>query len=123
MSLSNDLTPKQIVEALTKLLKTGAPQLFAEHLSALDISSTDNINIVAEKIKQWCETRPKIERNLSNKIYHMGAGGTDGDAPEEIVREFMEVLNDNIIRLGLSRPSVPVVETDDSGTESVENPT
>lgn len=118
MSLSNDVTPKQIVEALTKLLKTGAPQLFAEHLSALDISLTDNINVVAEKIKQWCETRPKIERNLSNKIYHMGAGGTEPKPPEEVVRECCETLNENKIRLGSSSASSSTAQTDTSGTAS-----
>ncbi len=116
MSRSNDVTPKQIVEALTKLLKTGAPQLFAEHLSALDISSTDNINIAAETIKQWCETRPQIERNLNNKIYHMGAGGTEPKPPEEVVRECSETLNK--IRLRLSSPPSSTAQTETSGTAS-----
>ena len=86
------------------------------------MNPTDNVNIIAEKIKAWCETRPSIEENLENEIDQAGAGGTDGDAPEEIVREFMEVVMDNKIRLRLSSPSVPVVETGDSGTESVDNP-
>ncbi|WP_445247560.1 tetratricopeptide repeat protein, partial [Microcoleus sp. OTE_8_concoct_300] len=81
MSLPDDATPKQIVAGLSKLLKISEPQLFAEHLSALDVSSTDNINIIAQKIKDWCETRPEIEENLEGKIYRAGAGGGDSDAP------------------------------------------
>ena len=78
---------------------------------------SDNINIIAQTIKDWCETRPQIEENLENEIYQMGAGGTDSDAPEEIRREFCETLKENKIRLGVSESSV-VVETDTSGTES-----
>jgi len=105
MSLPENATPEEIVAGLSKLLKISEPQLFAEHLSALEVSSTDNVNIVAEKIKEWCETRPQIEENLESKIDQMGAGGTDSDAPEEIVREFCETLNENQTRLGLSSPS------------------
>ncbi|MCB8761485.1 hypothetical protein [Planktothrix agardhii] len=46
----------------------------------------------------------------------MGAGGTDSDAPEEIVREFYETLKENQIRLGLSVSSVGEVETDTDET-------
>ncbi|MEG4519919.1 MULTISPECIES: hypothetical protein [unclassified Microcoleus] len=52
----------------------------------------------------------------------MGAGGSDSDAPEEVVRELYETLKKNKIRLGLSGDSA-VVETDNSGMESVDNPT
>jgi CHAT domain-containing protein len=107
MSLPDHTTPKQIVAGLSKLLKISEPQLFAEHLSALDVSSSDNITIIAQKIKEWCETRPKIELNLESKIYRAGAGGTDSDAPEEIVREFYETLKENQIRLGLPLSSAP----------------
>jgi CHAT domain-containing protein/tetratricopeptide (TPR) repeat protein len=107
MSLPSNATPEQIVAGLSKLLKISEPQLFAEHLSALDVSSSDNITIIAQKIKEWCETRPKIELNLESKIYRAGAGGTDSDAPEEIVREFYETLKENQIRLGLPQSSAP----------------
>jgi hypothetical protein len=117
MSLPDDATPEQIVAGLTKLLKVSDPKLFVEHLSALDVSVTDNVNVIAQKIKEWCKTRPKIELNLESKIDQMGAGGTDSDAPEEIVREFYERLKENQIRLGLSESSVDV-ENDTSGTES-----
>ncbi|WP_445250745.1 hypothetical protein, partial [Microcoleus sp. OTE_8_concoct_300] len=73
----------------------------------LDVSSTDNINIIAQKIKDWCETRPEIEENLEGKIYRAGAGGGDSDAPEEIRREFCETLKQNKIRLGLPVSSPP----------------
>jgi hypothetical protein len=106
MSLPDDATPEQIVAGLTKLLKVSEP-LFVEHLSALDVSETDNVNIIAQKIKDWCETRPQIELNLENEIYQMGAGGGDSDAPEEIVREFCETLKENQIRLGLPPSSAP----------------
>ena len=106
MSLPDDATPKHIVAGLSKLLKISEPQLFAEHLSALDISSTDNINIIAQKIKDWCETRPEIEENLEGKIYRAGAGGTDSDAPEEIARELCETLKEQI-RQGLPVSSAP----------------
>jgi len=107
MSLPNNATPEQIVAGLSKLLKISEPQLFAEHLSALDVSSSDNITLIAQKIKEWCETRPKIELNLESKIYRAGAGGTDSDAPQEIVREFYETLKENQIRLGLPLSSAP----------------
>ncbi|XZO00293.1 MAG: hypothetical protein ACM65L_17380 [Microcoleus sp.] len=75
----------------------------------------DNVNVIAQRIKDWCESRPQIEENLENEIYHSGAGGTDSDAPEEVVRELYEALKKNKIRLGLSRDSVvdeaPAVET------------
>ncbi|MEG5041326.1 MULTISPECIES: CHAT domain-containing tetratricopeptide repeat protein [unclassified Microcoleus] len=116
MSLPDDATPEEIVAAFSKLLKISEPQ-FVKQLSAINVGSTDNINIIAQTIKDWCETRPQIEENLENEIYQMGAGGTDSDAPEEIVREFCETLKENQIRLGLSGSSV-VVETDTSGTES-----
>ncbi|MEG4489584.1 CHAT domain-containing tetratricopeptide repeat protein, partial [Microcoleus sp. D2_18a_B4] len=115
MSLPDEATPEEIVAAFSKLLKISEPQ-FVKQLSAIDIGQT-NINIIAQTIKDWCETRPHIEENLENEIYQMGAGGTDSDAPQEIVREFYETLNENQIRLGLSESSV-VVETDTSGTES-----
>ncbi|UNU22112.1 CHAT domain-containing protein [Microcoleus vaginatus PCC 9802] len=107
MSLPDNATPEQIVAGLSKLLKVSDPKLFAEHLSALDDSVTDNVNVIAQQIKEWCETRPKIELNLESKIDQMGAGGTDSDAPEEIVREFYETLKENKIRLGLPVSSAP----------------
>ena len=116
MSLPDNTKPEEIVAGLNKLLKTCPPYLFAEHLPALNVSATDNVNIIAEKIKNWCETRPQIEQNLENEIDQMGAGGTDSDAPEEIVREFYETLKENQIRLGLSVPSVAEVETDTDET-------
>lgn len=97
-------------------MKISEPQFVAE-LSAIDIGAMDNVNVIAKKIKDWCESRPQIEENLENEIDQMGAGGTDSNAPEEIVREFYETLKENRIRLGLSTPPV-VVETDASGTES-----
>ncbi|MCY7381948.1 MAG: hypothetical protein LH628_05055, partial [Microcoleus sp. CAN_BIN18] len=106
-----------------KLLQISEPKLFVNDLPALDVKATDNVNIIAEKIKAWCETRPQLEENLENEIEQAGPGGTDGDAPEEVVREFMEVMQDNMMRLYPSGPPVPVVETGDSGTESVDNPT
>ena len=109
MSLPDDAKPEEIVAAFTKLLKISEPQFVAE-LSAIDVGAIDNVNVIAEKIKDWCETRSQIEENLENEIYQMGAGGTDSDAPEEVVREFYETLKKNKIRLGLSRDSV-VVET------------
>ncbi|MEG4848269.1 CHAT domain-containing protein, partial [Microcoleus sp. F10-C6] len=118
MSLPDDAKPEEIVAAFNKLLKISDPKLFVDHLSALDDSVTDNVNVIAQTIKDWCESRPQIEENLENEIYHAGAGGTDSDAPEEIVREFYETLKENKIRLGLSESSVDVVETDTSGTES-----
>ncbi|MBD1814937.1 CHAT domain-containing protein [Microcoleus vaginatus DQ-U2] len=107
MSLPDDATPEQIVAGLTKLLKVSDPKLFVEHLSALDVSEIENVNITAQKIKEWCETRPKIELNLESKIAQMGAGGTDSDAPEEIVRELCETLKESYIRLGLPLSSAP----------------
>jgi CHAT domain-containing protein/tetratricopeptide (TPR) repeat protein len=107
MSLPDEATPEQIVAGLTKLLKVSDPKLFVEHLSALDVSVIDNVNIIAQKIKEWCETRPKIELNLESKIDQMGAGGTDSDAPEKIVREFYQTLKENQIRLGLPVSSAP----------------
>lgn len=123
MSLPDNYTPIEIVAGLAKLLKISEPKLFVNDLPALDVKPTDNVNIIAEKIKAWCETRPSIEENLENEIEQCGPGGTDSDAPEEVVREFMEVVMDNTIRLRLSSRSVPVVETGDLGTESVDNPT
>jgi hypothetical protein len=107
MSLPDEATPEQIVAGLTKLLKVSDPKLFVEHLSALDVSVIENVNITAQKIKEWCKTRPKIELNLESKIDQMGPGGTDSDAPEEIVREFYQTLKENQIRLGLPRSSAP----------------
>ncbi|MEG4802668.1 CHAT domain-containing protein [Microcoleus sp. ARI1-B5] len=124
MSLADNYTPREIVAGLTKLLQISEPKLFVNDLPALDVQPTDNVNIIAEKIKAWCETRGSIEENLENEIEQAGAGGTDGDAPDEIVSEFMEVLGENLIRLNLSQPSSLSVETEDnSGTESVDNPT
>ena len=116
MSLPDEATPEEIVAAFSKLLKISEPQ-FVKELSAIDVGSIDNINIIAQTIKDWCETRSQIEENLENEIYQMGAGGGDSDAPEEIVREFYQTLKENQIRLGLSESSVDV-ETDTSGTES-----
>jgi CHAT domain-containing protein len=107
MSLPDNTKPEEIVAGLNKLLKNCPPHLFAEHLSALDFSATDNVNFIAKKIKNWCDTRPQIEQNLENEIEEAGAGGTDSDAPEEIVRELHETLRENKIRLGLSVSSAP----------------
>jgi CHAT domain-containing protein len=106
MSLPDEATPKEILAAFTKLLQISEPQ-FVKQLSAIDVGSTDNINIIAQTIKDWCETRSQIEENLENEIYQMGAGGGDSDAPEEIVKEFYETLKENQIRLGLPPSSVP----------------
>ena len=128
MSLPDDIKPEEIVAALSKLLKISDPNdLFAEnlsvaeHLSALDVSSTDNVNIVAQKIRDWCETRPELEENLENEIYQQGARGTSSYTSEKTVNDFIETLQGNQTRLRLSLESVPVVETDNSGTRSVEN--
>jgi hypothetical protein len=107
MSLPDDATPEQIVAGLTKLLKVSDPKLFVEHLSALDVSVTENVNITAQKIKEWCETRPKIELNLESKIAQMGAGGTDSDPPDEILREWAKTVKESQIRLGLPPSSAP----------------
>ncbi|MCC3494623.1 MAG: CHAT domain-containing protein [Microcoleus sp. PH2017_25_DOB_D_A] len=107
MSLPDDAKPEEIVAAFSKLLKISEPQFVAE-LAAIDIGAMDNVNAIAERIKDWCESRPQIEENLENEIYQAGAGGTDSDAPEEVVREFYETLKENKIRLGLSRDSVAV---------------
>ncbi|MCC3449999.1 MAG: CHAT domain-containing protein [Microcoleus sp. PH2017_39_LGB_O_B] len=107
MSLPDDAKPEEIVAAFSKLLKISEPQFVAE-LSAIDVGAMDNVSVIAERIKDWCETKPQIEENLENEIYQMGAGGTDSDAPEEVVREFYETLKENKIRLGLSRNSVAV---------------
>jgi hypothetical protein len=106
MSLPDDATPEEIVAAFSKLLKISEPQ-FVKELSAIDVGSTDNINIIAQTIKDWCETRPHIEENLENEIYQMGAGGTDSDAQEEIRREFCETLKEYQIRLALPLSSAP----------------
>jgi CHAT domain-containing protein/tetratricopeptide (TPR) repeat protein len=106
MSLPDDATPEEIVAAFSKLLKISEPQ-FVKQLSAIDVGATDNINVIAQTIKDWCETRSQIEENLENEIYQMGAGGGDSDAPEEIVREFYETLKENQIRLGLPVSSAP----------------
>jgi CHAT domain-containing protein len=106
MSLPDEATPEEIVAAFSKLLKISEPH-FVKQLSAIDVGSTDNINIIAQTIKDWCETRPQIEENLENEIYQMGAGGGDSDAPEEIVREFYQTLKENQIRLGLPVSSAP----------------
>ncbi|WP_293336559.1 tetratricopeptide repeat protein [Microcoleus sp. CAWBG58] len=121
MSLPDDAKPEEIVAAFSQLLKISEPQFVAE-LSAIDVGAMDNVNAIAERIKDWCETRSQIEENLENEIYQMGAGGTDSDAPEEVVREFYETLKENQIRLGLSGDSV-ADEMDTLGTESVDNPT
>ena len=105
MSLPDDATPEEIVAAFSKLLKISELQ-FVKQLSAIDVGSTDNINIIAKTIKNWCETRPQIEENLENEIYQIGAGGGDSDAPDEIVRELCETL-ENQIRLGLPPSSAP----------------
>jgi CHAT domain len=124
MSLPDNYTPTEIVAGLTKLLRISEPKLFVNDLPALDVQPTDNVNIIAEKIKGWCETRRAIEENLENEIEQGGPGGTDGDAPDEIVSEFMEVMLENTIRLNLSPPSSLSVETEEnSATESVDNPT
>ncbi|CAD0225969.1 CHAT domain-containing protein [Planktothrix agardhii] len=115
MSLPDDAKPEEIVAAYNKLLKISEPQFVAE-LSAIDIGAMDNVNVIAQRIKDWCENKPQIEENLENEIDQMGAGGTDSDAPEEIVREFYETLKENQIRLGLSVPSVAEVETDTDET-------
>ncbi len=117
MSLPDDATPEEIVAAFSKLLKISEPQ-FVKQLSAIDVGSSDNINIIAQTIKDWCETRSQIEENLENEIYQMGAGGGDSDAPEEIVREFYETLKENQIRLGVSVSSAPIVQTDSSATDT-----
>ncbi|MEG3844791.1 CHAT domain-containing protein [Microcoleus sp. herbarium14] len=116
MSLPDDAKPEEIVAAFSKLLKISEPQFVAE-LSAINIGAMDNVNVIAQTIKDWCENKPQIEENLENEIYQAGAGGTDSDAPEEVVREFYETLKENQIRLGLSVDSV-VPETDTLGTES-----
>src|SRR4028118_1837547 len=106
MSLPDDATPEEIVAAFSKLLKISEQQ-FVKQLSAIDVGSTDNVNVLAQTIKDWCEARSQIEENLENEIYQMGAGGGDSDAPEEIVREFYKTLNKNQIRLGLPVSSAP----------------
>jgi CHAT domain-containing protein/lipopolysaccharide biosynthesis regulator YciM len=124
MSLPDNYTPTEIVAGLTKLLQISEPKLFVNDLPALDVQPTDNVNIIAEKIKVWCETRGSIEENLENEIEQCGLGKDDGDEPDEIVSEFMEVLLVNLTRLNLSPPSSLSVETEDySETESFDNPT
>ncbi|MGB3268253.1 MAG: tetratricopeptide repeat protein [Microcoleus sp.] len=116
MSLADDAKPEEIVAAFTKLLKISEPQFVAE-LSAIDVGAMDNVNVIAERIKDWCETQPQIAENLENEIEEMGPGGTDSNPPEEVVREFYETLKKNKIRLGLSRDSAGG-NTDNLGTES-----
>ncbi|MEG3848725.1 CHAT domain-containing protein [Microcoleus sp. herbarium19] len=116
MSLPDDAKPEQIVAAFSKLLKISEPQFVAE-LAAIDIGAMDNVNVIAERIKDWCETKPQIEENLENEIYQAGAAENDSDAPEEVVREFYETLKENQIRLGLSAPA-EVVEMDTLEAES-----
>jgi hypothetical protein len=106
MSLPDDATSEEIVAAFTKLLKISEPQ-FVKELLTIDYGSTDNINIIAQTIKDWCETRPQIEENLENEIYQMGAGGGDSDPPDEILREWAKTVKETPIRLGLPPSSAP----------------
>jgi hypothetical protein len=117
MSLS-ERTAKQIVDALMKLFGTELPSKFINDFPALheSIKSTDDLDVMAEKIKAWCEGIPSIQKILKNTIDECGPGDTDDDAPEETERKFMETLEENMMRLYPSGRPVSVVETDDSGT-------
>jgi hypothetical protein len=121
MSLPDEATPEEIVAAFTKLFKISEPQ-FVKELSEINVSSTNDINIIAQTIKDWCETRPQIEENLENEIDQMGAGGGDSNAPEESLREFYEMLKENNIRrvlpLSFAPPAPPAPPTDNPETPS-----
>jgi len=111
MAFASETTPTETIDAFFNLLETS--DLFSDHVSSLDqlsAQSTDTPQDIAQRIEQWCESRPTIKMNMENELSQMGAGGTDSQPDAEIAAEFHQRLEKNILRLS-SPPSSSTNQT------------
>jgi len=112
MVFPSESTPQEIRDAFFNLLETS--NLFSKHLPSLEqliAQTTDTPQDIAQRIEQWCESRPTIQANMENKLSKMGAGGTDSQPDADIAAEFNQRLEKNRIRLG-SPPSSSMNQTE-----------
>jgi hypothetical protein len=107
MAIPDTATPKEIVDAFSRLFNYDNDSEFLSKINGLDIQ-TDSIEEFAERIKEWCKTRPNIEENIENEICELGMSDADEEKPEtseEILRRCQEKYLENVNRQNLQNSS------------------
>ena len=104
MSIPADATAEEIIDGFYQALETNHPQLFAPHQEALvELYSRPGETDVqlAERFRQWCESRPPIAQAVTNKICTAAAGRTTSNPSAETIRKSDERLKSNTERLSI----------------------
>ncbi|MBP0026872.1 CHAT domain-containing tetratricopeptide repeat protein [Roseofilum sp. Guam] len=110
MSIPADATAEEIIDGFYQALETNHPQLFAPHQEALvELYSRPGETDVqlAERFRQWCESRPPIAQAVTNKICTAAAGRTTSNPSAETVRKSDERLKSNTERLSTPPENPP----------------
>jgi CHAT domain-containing protein len=121
MAIPDNATPKEIVEAFSRLFDIYPPE-FLREIYGLNLQPTDTIEEYAAKIKTWCKTHQNVEENIENELCEMGLSDADDDKPEldeNVVETNYQKYLDNINRHGLPADSSTKTENkDDSASNS-----
>jgi CHAT domain-containing protein/uncharacterized protein HemY len=121
MAIPDNATPKEIVEAFSRLFDIYPPE-FLREIYGLNLQPTDTIEESAAKITAWCKTHQNVEENIENELCEMGLSDADDDKPEldeNVVETNYQKYLDNINRHGLPADSSTKTENkDDSASNS-----
>ncbi|MGL4376728.1 MAG: hypothetical protein ACRCT1_09850, partial [Microcoleaceae cyanobacterium] len=115
MAIPDNATPKEIVEAFSRLFDIYPPE-FLREIYGLNLQPTDTIEESAAKIKNWCKTHQNVEENIENELCEMGLSDADDDQPEldeDVVETSYQKYLDNINRHGLPADSSTKTEKKD----------
>jgi CHAT domain-containing protein len=115
MAIPDNATPKEIVEAFSRLFDIYPPE-FLREIYGLNLQPTDTIEEYAAKIKTWCKTHQNVEENIENELCEMGLSDADDDKPEldeNVVKTNYQKYLDNINRHGLPADSSTKTEKKD----------
>lgn len=102
MSIPEDATDSEVIESFFSILETAEPELFAPYrvaLYELDASDSEAEANIARRIKDWCQSRSDVEKNLENEICKLGAGNKGSKPSDDVARSFNERLKENRERL------------------------
>ena len=102
MSIPENATDPEVIETFFNLLETAEPELFAPHLATFDqlvASDSEAEASIARRIKDWCQSRSDVEKNLENEICTMGVGNKSSKPSDDVARDYNERLKENRDRL------------------------
>ncbi|NER33136.1 MAG: hypothetical protein F6J93_03520 [Oscillatoria sp. SIO1A7] len=97
----------QKLSSFFHLLETAEPDLFATYLATFDqlfAADSEAEASIARRIKDWCQSRSDVERNLENEICTMVVGNKSSK-PSDVARSYNKRLKENRDRLAYWSPA------------------